>query len=72
MATVIKFPCPTPRVRKLRQCAEWTEEEFAELLDVDVETLCQWEEGDARIPDHAKAWMANTFGVSMRHLLGTD
>ena len=57
------------RIKGLREACDYTVEEMAEELEVDVPTYLEWEATGEDVPISAIYHMANTFGVEFTEIL---
>ena len=63
-------PRAVPRVRQLRAVSRMTQQQFADMLGVERETLQRWERGTERIPVAQRERLTEIFGVSVEFLMG--
>lgn len=60
------------KIRVMRQCRDWTQEELAEKLGWSVNTYSKMERGNADIKLDKLKQLADVMGVSVQDLTSTD
>lgn len=59
-----------PRVRDLREDADWTQEQVAKILGKQTTTYKRWESGETEIPTHIIKKLCELYNVSADYMLG--
>lgn len=59
-----------PRVRDLREDADWTQEQVAKILGKQTTTYRRWESGETEIPTHIIKNLCEIYDVSADYMLG--
>ncbi len=59
-----------PRIRDLREDADWTQEQVAKMLGKQTTTYRRWESGETEIPAHIIKKLCEIYDVSADYMLG--
>ena len=59
-----------PRVRDLREDADWTQEQVAIMLGKQTTTYRRWESGETEIPTNIIKKLCEIYNVSADYMLG--